>query len=209
MPSIPKNYGNYLSGGKLSPYSFTGGVGVKLEGDWNKLLNITNNQRLVLLAAYKKGQKAAATAFWKEIRKQMRTGGWSLGITADPINPESKYPDWKARHGGNWDKSFILSKTYYNSIEVIENDNSSKPRISVGVRKGIRRPQIGNNKPGDLTVSDYANIVELGSEIRKIKARPLWRLTFKHFGGKNRIRGFLRIYIYAAYRSLGLQINKI
>jgi hypothetical protein len=150
---------------------------IKLEGDWAKALQLIGHDlsALVLKGAYN-GQVAAAEKLKVIVKNNIRSGG-----------PQSIYwPNYSLMYGerkakaGAGDKKWRYTDTYYKSITVTKH---SMNKVSVGVPKN-ERSKVNQNP---LTLGQVAVILERGSRVANIAARPLWGPSWKEFGGKKRV----------------------
>lgn len=165
MPTTSINIGNGLS------------PSIELIGDWDKADKLLRTQLpLAVKTGSLSGRKSAAEKIKKLIKKNIdRNGPPSVYWPKYSIG----YEKLKARLGGNIDSMYRLSDTYYNNIKV----NIRGTNVNVGLPKGIR----GKRGKNPLTLGQIAIILERGSAAHNIAARPLWRPTFKEFGGKKRV----------------------
>ena len=142
-------------------------------GNWHKIHQIIHRLPATLRVAMMAGQRSVAKKFKAEILKAIRS---------------NSYPEKKQAQGGGL---FVFTGSYKRNIKIITTNSN---RIYVGIKKGVR----GNNK-SRLTISEYANILEQGSVTRGIVPRPLWRDTWRKFGGKKRAIRIIEWHIRATY----------
>lgn len=147
-------------------------------GDWVGTGLLIADLNLLIAAGSKEGQKSAATKLMKLVRRNLKIGG----APGKPFAPLKKsYAEQKAAEG--FDPNRILYRTglYYRSIKVWAKGS----KYYVGVKRGVKAS--GSNH----TVGWVAHILERGSSVQGIIARPLWVPTFKQFGGSKRIRAII------------------
>lgn len=151
---------------------------VSLFGDWDKLNKALSQLPIAVSIGAHSGKLAAAEKIQTLIKKNIRNGG-----PAGTRWPEysTLYKKKKAAKGGNLERKWYFTGTYYNNIKVIDKGMN----VHVGVPRGVRG-RVNKNNP--LTLGQIANILERGSAAHNIQARPLWRPTFKEFGGKARVK---------------------
>jgi len=85
-------------------------------------------------------------------------------------------------------------------------------RVGVGIPKGTHRPNYTDesSKGNQLTVSEYANVLEHGSGSRNIKARPVFSDTYrKDMGGNAGLSKYMSWHIARGFRSVGIKLIKI
>lgn len=171
---------------ELARYAGTN-IEVILDGDWNKLKLTLDQLRAQILQASLEGQNSAAEKFRTLLRRNMRSAQ-TMGFA--PLSP--KTIDLKSKRGHDL-SMFMASHTYYNSIEVIRRGNT----IRVGIKPWTRNPY------SKMTVAQIAVVLEYGSQARGIPARPLWRQTWKQFGGPSRVRSIMAWHIHKRLKLLG------
>lgn len=150
---------------------------VELFGDWDKALNVFNNLQSSITIGSRLGKLAAAKKIQALIKKNIRANG-PPGVHWPALSTE--YARSKKSRGGDPNKKWFFSGTYYRNIRIIEKGKN----VYVGV-PARARSTVNKKKP--LTLGQIANILERGSAARGIEARPLWGPTFREFGGKRRI----------------------
>ena len=149
------------------------------DGPWEKAKMTLSNLAPMIAAAAKAGQIKAALEFKKAIIRNIQNGGSKFGFPA----LSSRTLMLKGKRGQSA-TMFNASKTYGRSIILINKGNV----VRVGVKPGAK-----NNMPGsNLTVMQYATILEYGSDARNIPARPLWKRTWRDMGGAKTIKETIR-----------------
>lgn len=152
---------------------------VELFGDWQRcerlFLGIDNSIRLGSRA----GQKSAAKRLLRIVRKNIRENGGSIGW---PSLSES-YQKRKAASGYSPNRMLYMTGLYYRSIMIWDRGG----RYYVGVKPRIYNPKSG----GHLTVGKIARILEHGSHIMNLPARPLWRPSFRQMGGNRKVKALI------------------
>lgn len=152
---------------------------VELFGDWDKTKSLINGLESTIAAGSILGQKSAAEKLLKLIKKNIRENGGSLGWP--PVS--DKYASKKSAMGYDPNNLLVLTGLYYRNINVWNKGFT----YYVGVKRNLHNPKT----KGKLTVAQIATVLEYGSVVRKIKARPLWRPSFKQFGGSARIKAIM------------------
>lgn len=152
---------------------------VELFGDWDKTKNLINGLEPTIRAGALLGQKSAADKLLKLIKKNIRENGGSIGWP--PVS--DKYAKVKKNMGYDPNNLLVLTGLYYRNINVWNKGFT----YYVGINRNVKNTKTG----GKLTLIQIATILEYGSVARKIKARPLWRPTFKQFGGSARIKSLI------------------
>ena len=152
---------------------------VELFGDWDKTKSLLNGIESTIAAGSILGQKAAADKLLKIVKKNIKENGGSIGWP--PVS--DKYARLKKSMGYDPSNLLVLTGLYYRNINVWNKGFT----YYVGVNKNIRNTKTG----GKITLGQIATILEYGSVVRKIKARPLWRPSFKQFGGSARIKALM------------------
>lgn len=150
---------------------------IELFGDWDKALALFNNLPELISVGAHAGKLAAAKKIQTLVKKNIKKGG--------PTNTHwqelsASYQKSKASRGGDPNKKWFFQGTYYRSIKVIDKGNT----VYVGV-PARQRSRVNKNKP--LTLGQVAVILERGSAARNIPARPLWKPTYREFGGNQRV----------------------
>jgi len=130
-----------------------------------------------------KGQKSAAEKLKALIRKNIRNNGVPGNKPWSSIPYSSKYEKEKAKAETAYGVNSKLRRTglYYRSISVWSNGHT----YYIGIKKGVK------TSSGGKTLGYVAQLLEKGSSVRNIKARPLWAPTFKQFGGNKRIKSII------------------
>jgi len=149
----------HKGGGGLNPE-------IELVGDWDKVMAVINGHALsaAVIAGAKEGQHKAAKQIVKLVKENINRGGVP-GIHWPGFSPS--YLVQKARKGGG-NKAYIYTGQYYSSISVIV-----KPS---GIYAGIPRWAKGRVNKNSASLTKIARILEYH--------RPLWKPTFRQFGGK-------------------------
>lgn len=154
---------------------------VELIGDWDKVESLLANLDKTVLIGAKAGQISASNKLIAIIKKNIRENGSSIGW--EPVS--DKYRKKKEARGYDPDNLLVMTGLYYRSIS----NWSTGLNHYVGIKKGVRHPKKNGKKA--LTLSQIAMILEHGSITQNIKARPLWRPSYKQFGGNLRLKGLL------------------
>lgn len=151
---------------------------VELFGDWDKTHRVFAQLPLAIKVGAELGENAALNELKKLIKQNIRTNGGSLGWKA--LSSRTL----KNKSGSKYPTSILrMTGLYYRSITITKTANGTK---YLGVPSRTYYPNKGASGP---TLLQVATIHEYGSD--KIPARPLWKPTFKQFGGNARIKGYL------------------
>jgi hypothetical protein len=154
---------------------------ITLFGDWDKVNDFMTALPLAVTTGAREGSETAAKKLISVVKKNIRNNG-PAGVNWEDYS--LAYSKRKARLGGNIDTKWSFHKTYYNSLGVITRGN--KVYAGVPPRK---LSTVNTRKP--ITLAKVARILENGSPTLNIKARPLWKPSFKEFGGKARIQSHI------------------
>lgn len=171
-------------------------VDIRLEGDWFKLKDLTNNQQKWLRKGARVGQRKFALKYLKEIKKNIRNGGKELGYL--PLSPA--YKALKVREGGGtialrWSKSML------NAVKM--KDNKTADMILVGIAKGLSRPKYHKSDNNKLQVHEYANVME-----QSYPRRPVFTDSWKRIKGNRGLTKAMIDHIQQSYLIRGYKINK-
>lgn len=154
---------------------------VELFGDWDKAERALINLPNAISVGTNLGRSAALKELERQIKQNIRNNGGSIGwqpLAERTLNnkKDSKYPTSILRMTG----------LYYKSI--MQWSDNSTGAMFLGLKSRTYYPDKGAS---GLTVQQVAKVLEYGSSIRNIPARPLWRPTFRMFGGNARIKGYI------------------
>lgn len=152
---------------------------VELFGDWDRTKALLNGIESTIAAGALIGQRAAAEKLLKIVKKNIRENGGSIGWP----QVSDKYAQLKRSMGYDPGNLLVLTGLYYKNISIRQNGLT----FYVGLNKNIKNPKTG----GKITLAKIAIILEHGSVVAKIKARPLWTPSFKQFGGSSRIKSLM------------------
>lgn len=147
-------------------------------GNWLKTSAFIADLSSMIAIGSARGQESAAKKLRKLIRQNIKNQG-PPGVNWPSLS--QNYSKIKGAEGYDPNKMLIRTGLYYRSIKVWSKGNN----YYVGVKKGVRA------SGGKRTVAWVAHLLERGSEVRNIKARPLWVPTFKQFGGNKRIKAHI------------------
>jgi len=164
---------------------------VVLDGPWERVRQQLSTLGIDIAMAVRAGQLQGAKEFKKKIERNIENGGASFGFPA----LSTKTLSLKGARGQS-STMFNATKTYSRSIIIKDNGNV----IRVGIKPHARNTMPGSN----LTVGEYATILEYGSS-RGIPARPLWKRTMKDFGGAKKIRSYMKIALATALAKKGFR----
>lgn len=166
---------------------------VELFGDWDKVNFLLETIDTTIKVGAILGQKSAAEKILVIVKKNIRENGGSLGWA--PLS--EKYKEYKIKKGYNPDSILRMTGLYYKSITKWSNGMN----YFVGVKRSTRYTK---RKGKNLTVTQVATILEHGSSILNIPARPLWGPSYKQFGGNARLKSLMiwhiRNQIYLRYQ---------
>ena len=165
-------YGEILQG--LKAVSTSARIEYKLEGNWHSVASFIDNLPMRISNAAFKGQQVAASRFYDMLMDAFNSGG--AGYNWIPL--KLSYKEWKVGKGFD-PKMMSMTHTYRDSIEIVKNRSSKN--VYVQIDPNAVNPVTGKH---GFTVAEYARVLETGSIIRGIEARPLWSPTLKKFGGR-------------------------
>jgi len=161
----------------------SGNLSVKLEGEWDRLMNMIDEMPIQMAMQVDKGMHNAANEYRRQVRLNLRTHGVRLGYVPSSSAISGSYFSYKRRfatHQG----LLMFSGKLHNSVKVTR---TKKGNYVVGVsRKDTSRGR------GGLTVYEAAYMLEKGTKYAK--PYPVFKDTFTrkgHFGGKRRIMMFI------------------
>lgn len=154
---------------------------VELFGDWDKTTKAFINLPNAIKLGSQLGKNAALKELEKQIKANIRSNGGSLGWK------ELSKRTLKNKEGSKYPTSILrMTGLYYRSITRWTNPATNTTYL--GVKPRTYYPKKGAS---GLTVNQVANILENGSASKNLPARPLWKPTFKRFGGNARIKGYM------------------
>ena len=175
-------------------------ISIKLEGDWVAAESLVWD----LPRSIKEGYDVAAAKIAKEIvaivRRAIKTGlpPGNSGVTWQALAPTTIRV-----HGAH--PIYNLTGLYSRSIGIYNYKN----RTIVGLPLNTRLPE------KSLTLNQLAIILEHGSKINPdgtgggIPARPLWRPSYKSYGGNEKVRKVIVSEIKKKLKSTGLKFSQI
>lgn len=136
-------------------------MALKRTGDWNRVRNVISHIGAEMLAAQRLSLqrfalKAEGTA---KLHISSQDLGWRP-LKARTIAEKAKK--------GYSSKILVASSTYFQSITSWVDGNTAL----AGVKRGVR-------ESNQTEVGDLARMLEFGSSVKKIPARPLWQPTFE------------------------------
>jgi len=170
MATISK-VGN-ISGRRLSNIS----PAFEFEGDWLSAKEFFKRLPETAKRAVQKGQLKFAKKYRQALIDNISNHGASLGgANWQPVS--ELYATYKSSHGQSPADLWHWHGYIQRNIRV--HTSRGKWGVEVGIKKGIRNPMTTS----DLEVGQYAAVLEMGSHIRNIEARPLFRPTYKAIGG--------------------------
>ena len=152
---------------------------VELLGDWQRVRNLTREIPLAVREGSILGKKSAARQLRRVVRRNIRENGARIGWK--PLS--STYKKKKSRRGFPANRIYYASGSYYRAIQIWDQGNNTFV--------GIRKRKYSKSSKSRLTLGQIARVLETGSIIRNIPARPLWGPSFRQFGGNKRIKGFM------------------
>ena len=177
-------------------------VGVKLDGQWLKFNQLVNTLDIEMAGAAKLAQRKFAEKYKRKLQTNIRTGGRKFGYPGH----SSKYSQYKSRHGGP-SKQLYWSGAMGESIEIV---GLAGGRVGVGIPKNKKRENYFAKERNQLTISEYANILEQGSPGIGIKARPIFKDTFKEdMKGLKGLKSLMQWHLVREFSKKGIRVNKI
>jgi len=139
---------------------------------FQKVEAMLNNLPRALKHTGQIGMIKAGKSFKRRLRSDIKSGGSKFGFNSG----SNKYRDNKMS-SGYADKQFNLTGAFYKSIIL---HWTKRGNVAVGVDKKAEAPRIVGHGGDNRKVAWYIDIVE--------KKYPLTKLSFRAWGGKNRIR---------------------
>jgi hypothetical protein len=152
-------------------------IAYRKEGDWDKARIILQELPYQVRRSVLKGQRAFANIFLKAIKAKIDSGG---GGEWAPSTSEH-YKRFKEGKGKSIGDLLSFYGDYKRNIKLVQTDKG----ITVGVNKNVRNSTL--NPTRNITIAQYAAVLEHGSFWQNIPARPLWSSTFSDLGGKRRV----------------------
>jgi hypothetical protein len=160
---------------------------IRLIGEWDLTNQFLTNLPLVIKEAEINARRSIAERVVKTVKKNIRNGGPQGTNWPDYSD---KYSKWKSRKGYNVNRKWRLTNTLYNNIRVLEYNKQ--------VVAGLPRNKYGkryNGKQSKITLIEISNILERGDSARGIRARPLWKPSFREFGGLVKVEYLMKFYL--------------
>ena len=145
-------------------------------GDWGKARLLLQDLPYQIMHSVKKGQKSFAKIYFKAIKAKIKANGGG-----DWAALSKAYARAKIRDGGNSGDIMHWYGDYQRAIRIQDTDRG----VIVGITKGIKHSVLNSER--DVTIAEYAKVLEHGSFWHDIPARPLWSSVFKDLGGKRRV----------------------
>jgi len=169
---------------------------VVLTGDWIKTQSVFNTIELTMAVGASAGQKAFAERLKKLVKRHIRTNGAGITPAWKPVS--KKYAAYKTKMGKNPLDLYRMSGLYYRSIEVW----NVGPNWYTGLKANTKHP----GKKGRYTLAQIARILESGSSVRNIPARPLWSPSFKQLKGTAGVKALVLWHVRdAIYKAHGIR----
>jgi len=156
---------------------------VELFGDWAKASQLLHSLPALITAGNELGQRSAAYKLKALVRHNIIHGG-PPGTTWPAYS--EKYAKNKAFSSGGYGLTsasfYFKSGAYFRNIKAWRTAQGS---WFVGLTPYARTAN------GLLSLSTVARILENGSDLRGIQARPLWKPTYDQFKGDKRTAGII------------------
>jgi hypothetical protein len=156
--------------------SIAAGLQVELDGDWVKLNRVVRDLDRDIAQSAMEAQEAIAQKYKKALRKNMKENRFGFQLS-------KAYSEFKAEHGGP-NTPLIWTRKYYNSIIIRTNKTGRLVQVTIKDSAYYSGSSHGASNRSIISVKEVANILEHGSNVHNITARPLWKLTFRDLGGK-------------------------
>jgi hypothetical protein len=172
---------NNISGRRLTDIL----PGFGFEGDWVSAKELLETAPAKVKKAVRLGQIQFAKLYKEALVSNIDSNGSGLGWAA--VSPG--YAAFKSGKGQSPTSLYDFYGYLKRNIKV--HTFMGSDRVEIGIKKGVRNSM---NK-GSLDVSQYAAVLEMGSTIRNIQARPLFRPTFKQIGGQTKIKALILLNI--------------
>jgi len=170
----------------------SGNISIKMEGDWDKLMNMLDQMPTEMARQVDRGMHNAANEYRKIVRRNIRTHGVRLGYTPSSSALSGSYAAYKRRNAA-YQGLLMFSGRIYRSVSVMK---TKRGNYTVGVP----RTDKSKGKTG-LTTYEAAYLLEHGTKYAQ--KYPVFRDSFSRkdqFGGKKRILRFIQRNISVHYR---------
>ena len=175
-------------------------VEFKYEGNWLNFNQVVRSSDISLVIAARTGQKNFAIEYRDNVKENILTGGRRFGYP--PHSPKYLYN--KLTKGGPGDL-LVWSRAFYGAVEIKENRRQT--RYSVGIESGIKRPTYHRSDRNKLTIAEYANVLEHGTN--NMPARPVFSDTFsKQMQGKAGLKKYLELALVTSFAAKGVRVRK-
>lgn len=175
-------------------------VEIKLEGDWFRFQDLINRFGPATMVVAKGAQKSFAQKYKEKVKSNIENGGKRFGYPGH----SSAYSRLKAKRGGP-SRLLYWSGAMYNAVDIVD---LPKGRTGVGIPKGVTRERYKGEKKVELTISEYANVLEHGAF--HIPPRPVFKDTFKQdMGGLKGLKDFMTAEIALGLRAQGINVKKL
>lgn len=176
-------------------------VEIKLGGNWTKFNEIVNGSNILMVMGVRQGQKEFAEAYRDAVKKNIITGGRRFGYP-----PNSPMYIYKKLRGGGGSTPLVWSKAFYNAVEIRATRDGR--RWLVGIPSGESRPSYSIKEKNELTISEYANIIEHGTN--GIPARPVFADTFsRDMQGKRGLKRAIELALIRRFGQRGINLMKL
>lgn len=152
---------------------------IELFGDWERTEYMLKNIELAISLGNKAALLSASNKIKRIVRRNIRENGGSIGWP--PVS--ENYAEFKSSLGYDPNNLYHLTGIYYRNITIWSNAGV----YYVGLKNHTRNTFTG----GRITLIQIAKILEAGSFVRNIQPRPLWKPSFRQFGGTLRLKGLI------------------
>lgn len=178
-------------------------VEIRLEGDWVRFNDILNRFGPATMLISRNAQKHFAEKYKKRVKYHIRTGGKRFGYPGH----SARYSRLKRRRGGGG-RVLYWSGSMHDSVDVLK---LPRGRVGVGIPSGVKRGRYPGEKDVNLTISEYANILEHGTfGGLQIPKRPVFADTFKQdMGGMKGLKSFMTVEIALGLKAQGINVTRL
>lgn len=152
-------------------------IEIRLEGDWQKAMYLTDNIQYSIKKGYDKGSSYFSKLVLNKVRNAIKSGRppSGSGVKWQPLSDSYKKRRDSELPGHS---IYFLTGLYLRSIGIY----NYKSRTIIGLPY-IHKP---SNEKSRLTLIQVAIILEYGND--SIPSRPLWKPSLKSAGGINRLK---------------------
>lgn len=161
-------------------------IRIEYEGDWKRVGPFFDKLPAKIQKKVYRGQVRYSELYLKALKETINSQGTNISPRWAPLGPG--YEDTKAslfqrKPGVMYGPTNLwkLTGKAYKNIKIFKDPNNHTVQVGISRNEGVK------NLQGNLTVSQYVNILEHGSHSRNIAKRPLFGPTFRLLGGRKKL----------------------